>query len=560
MNDDDPAGSGDDMTELYDADVPRVDLVGKAANGTRFLLMKNSGPNSNPGIMPAAVIRDLIDTDPQPLVKDTITMTGSPAAIAAMIANAPVRQPVEKKTFDTAERKKDAASGAAMPDGSYPIENKSQLEDAIRAVGRGKGSHDAIRRHIMSRAKSLGATSSIPDDWNSDGSIKKAAVDVPDSDEPLDTADSIADDTPQMDGDPDDPDSPAWEAVDAARACQAIDLTVALRRLVCAAQEREQLEAAVDADPDDANNALDLQDVLCAIDCILGVLAPFAVSEQAEADERQAELAKGLIVKAGRVLSGVNEQRITAAHQALTDVLASLPAPTEEAPVEKETDPTVPAQADEPVGKAKGDPQVAVYTADGKLVGVVDQSDISPIAAPAAPEGGDEQGGGEAGGDKAADETPAAEPEPADDTQTDDAAPDTEDAKTIPGTNTVQAPPDNDNPDDVTKTLAEALTKQLAEQAELVKSLQERIDKFGLTPDDRNSPIVNTAANRTPDTDDPIGDMVKQAETETDPKRKQELAMAAAFATIRKAQADGGRKFTTVEPSNFADVLARFTR
>lgn len=65
-----------------------------------------------------------------------------------------------------------AAKGQAMPDGSYPIADKQDLQNAIHAVGRGGADHDAIRRHIIKRAKSLGAADMIPDNWNADGSLK----------------------------------------------------------------------------------------------------------------------------------------------------------------------------------------------------------------------------------------------------------------------------------------------------------------------------------------------------------------------------------------------------
>lgn len=56
---------------------------------------------------------------------------------------------------------------------SYPIADLSDLKKAIRAVGRGKSSHDAIRRHIIKRAKALGASDLIPDNWSSGGSNKE---------------------------------------------------------------------------------------------------------------------------------------------------------------------------------------------------------------------------------------------------------------------------------------------------------------------------------------------------------------------------------------------------
>ena len=62
-----------------------------------------------------------------------------------------------------------------MPGGRFPIRNKSDLSNAIRAVGRAKGGEagrQKVRRFIISRARSLGAADTIPDSWSSDGSLK----------------------------------------------------------------------------------------------------------------------------------------------------------------------------------------------------------------------------------------------------------------------------------------------------------------------------------------------------------------------------------------------------
>ena len=66
-----------------------------------------------------------------------------------------------------------ARNGQAMPDGSYPIGDLADLANAIRAVGRGSGSHDAIRRHIMKRARALGASDQIPDNWMANGGMRE---------------------------------------------------------------------------------------------------------------------------------------------------------------------------------------------------------------------------------------------------------------------------------------------------------------------------------------------------------------------------------------------------
>src|SRR5262249_9862297 len=56
---------------------------------------------------------------------------------------------------------------------SYPIADEEDLGNAIHAVGRGGSSHDAIRKHIISRAKALGLSSRIPGNWNPDGSMSE---------------------------------------------------------------------------------------------------------------------------------------------------------------------------------------------------------------------------------------------------------------------------------------------------------------------------------------------------------------------------------------------------
>ncbi len=95
-------------------------------------------------------------------------MTGSPAAILKLIHQAAVA----KAKYDADDLKRMASSGAAMPDESYPIADREDLTRAVRAVGRGGADHDAIRRHVIARAKALGASSEIPDNWNADGSPK----------------------------------------------------------------------------------------------------------------------------------------------------------------------------------------------------------------------------------------------------------------------------------------------------------------------------------------------------------------------------------------------------
>lgn len=74
------------------------------------------------------------------------------------------RMTIMKRDFSQEERDKLSDTGAAMPDGSFPIKSKSDLENAIHDWGRA-GSKDSVKQHIISRARSLGATDLLPDGW-----------------------------------------------------------------------------------------------------------------------------------------------------------------------------------------------------------------------------------------------------------------------------------------------------------------------------------------------------------------------------------------------------------
>jgi len=66
--------------------------------------------------------------------------------------------------LDTKERRKLAEEGKALPDGSFPIRNRDDLQDAIQSYGRAKDKDEA-KRWIKRRAKQLNAEGELPDDW-----------------------------------------------------------------------------------------------------------------------------------------------------------------------------------------------------------------------------------------------------------------------------------------------------------------------------------------------------------------------------------------------------------
>lgn len=319
---------------------------------------------------------------------------------------------------------------------------------------------------------------------------------LPDGDELMDDAKpgaaglEVPTDAP---GDPDDPDSPAWEAVDAARARQAVNMVIALQRLVQTALARESQEAVVGDDGEDAENAYDLADVLDSLDCVLDTLAPFAVGEQAEANEREAD-AMSMVTKAGRILSGANEGLIRSAMQQLQTVIATLPAATEPEGTEVTKSETIepvepavetvekaaePAEATEPavepVEKAAGDPMMAVYTQGGKLIGAIDPTKVTPLST------GDDDDDDDGDDDTDADPDDTADPA---------AAPPAAPAAVAPGVPVAVAKAaDTTDPTEVLKSiLADTIREALA-------PLGDRVAKMEATPA-VGGPLLNGATGQ----------------------------------------------------------------
>jgi hypothetical protein len=82
---------------------------------------------------------------------------------------APLPSEIAKREVSDEERQRLADRGAAMPDGSYPIANVSDLKNAIQAFGRAKNPA-ATKKHIIRRARALNAIDQLPEEWN----VKKA--------------------------------------------------------------------------------------------------------------------------------------------------------------------------------------------------------------------------------------------------------------------------------------------------------------------------------------------------------------------------------------------------
>ena len=69
--------------------------------------------------------------------------------------------------FNQMQRRRLAAKRQAMPDGGFPIRNVADLKNAIQAFGRAKNK-PAVKAWIKKRARELGATNLLPDNWRSD--------------------------------------------------------------------------------------------------------------------------------------------------------------------------------------------------------------------------------------------------------------------------------------------------------------------------------------------------------------------------------------------------------
>lgn len=86
---------------------------------------------------------------------------------------------------------------------SYPIGDKKDLQNAIHAVGRGSGDHNAIRAYIKRRAKALGATNMLPEDWNSSNKAAEVqeteVLEKAETEEVEETPEVTKDETPQED-------------------------------------------------------------------------------------------------------------------------------------------------------------------------------------------------------------------------------------------------------------------------------------------------------------------------------------------------------------------------
>lgn len=433
----------DDFTELVDPNITRVDVVDKAANGTTILIAKRED-GAPAGLFDPEFVRDLVtksDGEAQPAA-ESVTVTGSPAAIARMMKQAAERASVRKSEreqyvefvkakYSAEDKRKLAAQGHAMrgPGGEpdYPIDDQEDLGKAILAVGRGGADHDKIRAYVIRRAREMGHSDMIPDNWASDGSLKQ----------PVAKADDATD-----------PGSQAWEAQDADSADGIVQAILALRPRLQAFAAREGAEVAAG----EMGDLCDVFDLQAARDCLMQaakLVGGVAVAERAES---------GALAKASATTPAAhaapNPQESTVTNTDTTGVR------------EGEQAATTTAEAAATVAKG------AFGLSEAELAALGRQFLLKKAAKAAAKQ------------------TPVA-----------GAAP--EDARVIPGTETVQAPaqvPDDNIAKAMATQFATALgeamapvVKQVENLTTLVGSQSERVEKALAQPDDRRSPLLNGA-------------------------------------------------------------------
>lgn len=116
------------------------------------------------------IVKHIADTPPAP-AEDAAEPE---AALTKELLEA--EEAVYKRTFTAEERRKAAAAGHALPDGSYPIETKADLPNAAHLASSGHGNVPEAKALIRRRAKELGAANPLDDGNGGPGDSKKEAA------------------------------------------------------------------------------------------------------------------------------------------------------------------------------------------------------------------------------------------------------------------------------------------------------------------------------------------------------------------------------------------------
>jgi hypothetical protein len=134
------------------------------------LMMNNIGPDHEQGldskkqnIQSLSDVTLAIDNDAD--VRAIYESLGIKTASPDTIGKVWEEVNMEKKDYSAEQRRTMARAGTAMKDGSFPIANGADLENAVRLYG---NAHDpaAAKRHIISRARALGIVDQLPESWS----------------------------------------------------------------------------------------------------------------------------------------------------------------------------------------------------------------------------------------------------------------------------------------------------------------------------------------------------------------------------------------------------------
>lgn len=122
----------------------------------------------------SARVRGGMIVEEEPISELSVVESGD---LKARIASAAAE--AELANISLRARKRLAGEGKALPDGSYPIRNEGDLKNAIQAYGRSKKSDRAkVRRHIVKRARGLGKSELIPEEWKTASAMAEDAADL----------------------------------------------------------------------------------------------------------------------------------------------------------------------------------------------------------------------------------------------------------------------------------------------------------------------------------------------------------------------------------------------
>lgn len=107
----------------------------------------------------------LVELEDEGLIKDVLAQIDESDGQTSAAEDEAVAASAWELAGPSAEKRDEMAKkGQALPDGSYPIANESDLKKAIKAFGRAKDKA-AAKRHIKKRARALGRTDLVPEEW-----------------------------------------------------------------------------------------------------------------------------------------------------------------------------------------------------------------------------------------------------------------------------------------------------------------------------------------------------------------------------------------------------------